>query len=324
MRFLTEDDSIRDMVSHPAFAGIGACLVPRPADAASDLPLALAGRLMPWHGQVRPQAVVAALNRLIRERAGGRTIFCRFYESGPAREATGLFFFRGRPGAPFALICPGGGFAYVGSLHEGFPVACEIADAGFNAFVLHYRTGSGRTACIDLAHALVWILKHARDLGVDPGGYSLWGGSAGARMAAAVGSYGPAPFGAGPAPRPAAVIMGYTGHTDWQPGDPPTYAVVSRDDPIADWRVMRERLSAMSRAGIRTRFRLLEHAGHGFGTGEGSEAEGWMQEAVAFWQEQLDLEAGERALRRAGSRAGSMAGSRTEKMAGGAAAPQGR
>jgi hypothetical protein len=28
----------------------------------------------------------------------------------------GLFFFRGKPGAPFAAISPGGGLAYVGSL----------------------------------------------------------------------------------------------------------------------------------------------------------------------------------------------------------------
>jgi hypothetical protein len=30
------------------------------------------------------------------------------------------FFFRGKPGAPFAVIAPGGGFAYVASVHEGF------------------------------------------------------------------------------------------------------------------------------------------------------------------------------------------------------------
>jgi len=30
-------------------------------------------------------------------------------------------FLRGKPGAPFAIIALGGGFAYVASVHEGFP-----------------------------------------------------------------------------------------------------------------------------------------------------------------------------------------------------------
>ena len=29
----------------------------------------------------------------------------------PSKNATGLFFFRGKPGAPFAGVCPGGGFS---------------------------------------------------------------------------------------------------------------------------------------------------------------------------------------------------------------------
>ena len=45
-------------------------------------------------------------------------------------------FFRGRPGAPFAVICPGGGFSYVGSIHEGFPHALALSRMGYNAFVV--------------------------------------------------------------------------------------------------------------------------------------------------------------------------------------------
>jgi hypothetical protein len=41
----------------------------------------------------------------------------------------------GRPGAPFAVVCPGGGFSYVGSVHEGFPHAAAISSKGLNAFV---------------------------------------------------------------------------------------------------------------------------------------------------------------------------------------------
>ena len=123
----------------------------------------------------------------------------------------GLFFFRGSPGAPFAVICPGGGFSYVGSVHEGFPYAQAISSKGYNAFVLRYRAGYGGTAATrDLAAAVSWILRNAQTLGVRTQGYSLWGSSAGARMAAAIGSHGVATYGGADVPKPSAIVMAYT------------------------------------------------------------------------------------------------------------------
>ena len=40
-------------------------------------------------------------------------------------------------------------------------------------------------------------------------------------MAVDLGSYGPAAFGGEQVPRPAAVVMGYTGHTRYTESDPP-------------------------------------------------------------------------------------------------------
>jgi hypothetical protein len=79
----------------------------------------------------------------------------------------------GEPNAPFAIICPGGGFSYVVSIHEGFPHALEMSKKGYNAFVLQYRVGGADVACEDLAAALR----------VDTKDYSVCGSSAGARMA---------------------------------------------------------------------------------------------------------------------------------------------
>lgn len=73
---------------------------------------------------------------------------------------------------------------------------------GYNAFALIYRPGS-QTACEDLAHAIAFIHEHADELEVDTADYSLWGGSAGARMAAWLGSYGTAAFGEKIIPAPA-------------------------------------------------------------------------------------------------------------------------
>jgi len=69
----------------------------------------------------------------------------------------------GKPGAPFAVISPGGGFSYVGSVHEGLPYAAAISKKGYNAFVLRYRAGSGGPiATQDLAAALSYIFRNAK------------------------------------------------------------------------------------------------------------------------------------------------------------------
>lgn len=285
--WLTESDTIADMVNHPAFAGFGMHLVPRPQDSQSDLPLREVRQLMPWHSQVRPDLVTAALNRMIGDVMIGKTVFYPFHAERGKRERTGLFYFRGRPGAPFALIFPGGGFAYVGSLHEGFPLADVLSRDGYNAFVLHYRTGGPTVAYEDMAAALSWIFRHAEKLETSTHGYSLWGGSAGARMAADLGSYGAAAFGGDRVPRPATVVMAYTGHTRYTENDPPTCAVVSQDDPIASPHVMERRIAALNAAGVDTEFHLYRNAGHGFGVGTGTDAEGWMELAVRFWEKHL-------------------------------------
>lgn len=285
--WLTESDTIADMANHPAFAGFGVHLVPRPQDAQSDLPLREVGRLMPWHSHVRPDMVTAALNRMIDDATTGKTVFYPFHAEREKRERTGLFYFRGRPGAPFALIFPGGGFAYIGSLHEGFPLAEVLSREGYNAFVLHYRTGGPAVAYEDMAAALSWIFRHAEELEASTQGYSVWGGSAGARMAADLGSYGAAAFGGDSVPRPATVVMAYTGHDRYTERDPPTFAVVSEDDPIASPRVMERRIAALNAVGVDTEFHLFRNAGHGFGVGTGTDAEGWMEFAVRFWEKHL-------------------------------------
>ena len=205
----------------------------------------------------------------------------------PAKKDTGLFFFRGGFGEKFAVCSAGGGFAYVGAMHDSFPHALELSKQGYNAFALIYRPGA-QTACEDLARAISFIFENAEELKVNTDCYSLWGGSAGARMAAWLGSYGPAAFGGDDLPQPVAVIMQYTGHSDYTENDPPTYACVGERDGIADWRTMQRRLDTMSALGIPTEFHHYPGLPHGFGLGTGTAAEGWLDEAVSFWEAQTD------------------------------------
>ena len=208
------DNTLGELLHHPAFAGFARLILPWDDRAYDErMPLSRIGSLLPYHSHVDAKTVASGLNRMVDEAARGRTVFYRFCSDAerkeePARSDTGLFFFRGRPGAPFAVVCPGGGFSYVGSVHEGFPHAAAIAGKGYNAFVLKYRAGRGEaTATRDLAAAITYIHHNAETLGVGTSGYSLWGSSAGARMAAAIGSHGVARYGGGDLPKPSAVVL---------------------------------------------------------------------------------------------------------------------
>jgi acetyl esterase/lipase len=290
---LTPGGTILDLLNHPAFAGFGRLLLPwddRRYD--TSLPLRSVDSLLPYHSHVDPAVVVSALNRMIDDASAGRTIFYDIYtdaqkQAEPSRRNTGLFFFRGRPGAPFAVIAPGGGFAYVGSLHEGFPYAVEISNRGYNAFVLKYRVGhGGRIATEDLAAAISYIFRNAGSLGVTTAGYSLWGGSAGARMVAAVGSHGTGRFGGADLPKPSALVLLYTGHSDVASTEPPTFVAVGDADRIAPPALMESRVAALRKAGTEVEYHKYPGVGHGFGLGGGTTAEGWIGEAVQFWARQ--------------------------------------
>ncbi|MFZ2989832.1 alpha/beta hydrolase [Ideonella sp.] len=289
---LSIDDRLQTLLHHPAFAGHARLLLPwddRPLDEA--LPLKQIGSLLPYHSHIEPRVVVDALNRMIDDVHRGQVVFSPFYpdaqrRADPTRNHTGLFFFRGKAGAPFALIAPGGGFAYVGSVHEGFPYAQEISRHGYNAFVLRYRPGLGEQAATeDMAAALSWLFTHAAELGIGTACYSVWGSSAGARMAANIGSQGAGGYGGETLPKPSIVVMAYTGHSRVARNEPPTFVVVGGEDGIAPPAVMERRVAALRAQGTRVEYRRYEGLGHGFGLGTGTAAEAWAAEAVRFWSE---------------------------------------
>lgn len=290
---LTLTHTVKDVVNHSAFQGFGSLLLPWDDNASYyATPLSKVVTLMPYHGQVRPDVVLSALNYLMDEVNGGKTIFYDFYsaqqkQQDPSKQQTGLFFFRGAQGAPFALVSPGGGFSYVGSLHEGFPLAQQISRSKLNAFVIRYRIGSEQRATEDLAAALAYIFRNAEKLGVSPRDYSLWGGSAGARMVGNIALSGVAAYGGGSLPKPATAVIAYTGQSTTSAAFPPTFITVAANDGIANVKTVERRVENLKAAGVEVVYRRYLTAGHGFGTGEGSDAEGWMDEAIRLWKKHL-------------------------------------
>ena len=284
----TKNTKISEVVSDPVFGDYGRLIFP--VDDWYYSGETLGELTLTWYNNMDPDKTVEIANYM-RERAeAGETLFYDIYSEeekaqDPAKEDTGIFFFKGNQRERFAVCNAGGGFAYVGAMQDSFPHALELSKKGYNAFALIYRPGA-QTTCEDLARAISFIFAHADELQVDTNCYSLWGGSAGARMVAYLGSYGPAAFGGDDLPQPGAVIMQYTGHNEYTEYDPPTYACVGENDGIASWRVMESRLNALSALGIDTEFHKYPGLRHGFGIGTGTVAEGWIEDAVAFWERQ--------------------------------------
>lgn len=291
---VTVQTTVNDVINAPEFKGFGQFLFPT-EDGMPDAGIRLnnINSLLPYHSHINTTTTVNVINSLVDARQKSEKVFYNIYsdeeiQKDPSKRNTGLFFFQGQKDAPYAVISAGGGFQYVGSIHESMPHALEISKKGYNAFTVQYRTGGEDVAAEDLAAAISFINRNAKELKVDPSNYSVWGGSAGARMAADIGSYSPKRFGGDTSARPAAVIMQYTGRTDYTRNDPATYAVVGDDDGIANWRTMQTRINNLKRVGVKTEFHHYPNLEHGFGLGIGTSAQGWLNDAVAFWEQQMN------------------------------------
>jgi esterase/lipase len=287
--YYIENSKVTEVMRDPAFGDYGHLIFPVDIAISEDLELKDVEDILPWYSEVNPKKTVEIVNYMKDRVTDGEQIFYDIYseeekEADPAKEDTGLFFFRGDPGVKTAIVNAGGGFMYVAAMHDSFPQALELAKNGYNAFALIYRPGAD-TACEDLARAIAYLHEHAQELQIDMTDYSLWGGSAGARMAAWLGSYGTAYFGEEEYPAPAAVIMQYTGLSSVTGQEPPTYACVGTSDYIASYESMEQYISRLRRNGTNAEIEVFTGLSHGFGLGEGTVADGWINRAMDFWQQ---------------------------------------
>ena len=285
----TGETGISEVRNDPVFGEYGRLIFP--ADSGYMSGDTLGSLRLTWYSNIDPDKTVEICNYMREKAAAGDTVFYDIYsdaekDADPAKKNTGLFFFNGDPGAKFAIVNAGGGFAYVGAMHDSFPHALELSKKGYNAFALIYRPGA-QTACEDLARAIAFIFEHAEELQVDTSDYSLWGGSAGARMAAWLGSYGTESFGEDVYPRPAAVFVNYTGLSDVYGNEPPTYSAVGTNDGIASSHTMERRISTIKANGTDAEIEVFDGLPHGFGLGTGTVAEGWIDRAVEFWERNM-------------------------------------
>lgn len=222
----------------------------------------------------------------------------------------------------FVLICPGGAYLSVASIVEGFPVAKRLNELGYSAFVLKYRCGKHALApnpMDDLAAALRFILARADQFNIDPEQYTIMGFSAGGHLAASFGteSLGYAHY---RLPKPAAMVLAYPvvtmgekTHADsrknlfgskntqnsllikkWSVEQqltenyPPTFVWQCDHDntvPVENSFMLAERLRAK---GVTVHYETFPSNAHGWGSAEGTLAEGWIERAADFMKKQGD------------------------------------
>lgn len=296
-----ENDLVVNILNSPAFEGNGRFLFPWDDTNryTPDMTLADVAELMLWHTNMNPKEMVDGINVLVDEVNAGQDVFYDIYseeekEEDPTKVHTKLIFMRGKPGAPFVLIVPGGGGYYVATMHAGLPVAKKFIEHGYNAFVLDYRVGEGipgeTNAVEDICRAISFIRNHAEKLEVDPDEYALEGESAGASFVFA------SVYGSSNNPRsssllrPIAVIEEYPlqeDKHDFESFDPPLYVISGKQDHLSSWVDIEARCKKMEEAGIQVSMRFTEEEAHGFGTGKGTQAQGWVDDAITFWEGHL-------------------------------------
>lgn len=289
MSLFSENSKIEDVISAKAFYDFGRLLFPTNKHYYSGDTL---GQLsLVYYSKLSSKVTVEIVNTLYNQSVKGQTVFYDIYSeeekrADPQKINTGLFFFKGNKHEKFAILNAGGAFAYVGAMQDSFPHALELSKLGYNAFALIYRPDPQK-ACEDLSRAINFIFENANELEVDTNDYSLWGGSAGARMVYWVGSYGTESFSKFKREKPAAIIMQYTGLSEYTKVTPPTFSCVGDSDYIASWSLMKARAEAMKSSGIDTEFHVYKGLSHGFGIGSNTVAYGWLNQAVAFWQRHM-------------------------------------
>lgn len=289
--YFTKDSTIGDVINNEAFAGFGNLIFPVDRSYDLDTTLADIDDIYIWYNNIDDDTTVNIVNFLKEESDRGEEVFYPIYteeemNSDPDKRNVGLFFFRGEENNKTAIVNVGGGFMYVGAMVDSFPHALELSRMGYNAFALIYRPDAS-LAMEDLARAVSYLHDNASDLKIDIRDYSVWGGSAGGRMTAWISTYGTESFGEKVYPRPSAAIIEYTGLSEVTGDEVPTYSVVGTNDGIASYRVMEDRIERIKENGTDAEIEFFEGLSHGFGLGIGTVAEGWINNAVKFWEDHM-------------------------------------
>ncbi|MDO5343277.1 MAG: alpha/beta hydrolase, partial [Bacteroidia bacterium] len=225
---------------------------------------------------------------------------------------------------PFILLIPGGGFVNVWSLTEGWPVALEFNDMGYNVFILTYQVeteAAAVKAMSDVSRALDIIAAHCDEFHVNPESYITCGFSAGGYITCLWNTEkGYRAFNQSK-PQACFPIYPVTSYRlmdaeEWDEGEdkdefarsglgvgmqeacnscfeipshvegfPKTAIFVAAEDELVDPEHSKMLARALDDAKIPCRIEIGPTGGHGFGNGKGMCMEGWPERAIKWFEQ---------------------------------------
>lgn len=240
-----------------------------------------------------------------------------------SRDGVELYYFPAEGQAAsnkYALIVGGNAVVVSAEIREGVSTAWNLHEMGYSAFVLRYRIGmkaGGNAPLEDVARAVQYITEHAEKFGVQTEDYAIVAYSSGGQIAGLFGSekMGYKNYGL---PKPGAMLLGYPVNNFLEykplyhlfididtvkrkyydltlsdyitPDYPPTYHWCGRNDFVLStmcWSAQGPVLEkTLESSGVPHIYHVYDNAPHAVGAGKGTDAEGWLNEAVAFWEEQ--------------------------------------
>ncbi len=74
----------------------------------------------------------------------------------------------------------------------------------------------------------------------------------------------------------------YTGQSTYSRDFSPSFITVAANDGIVNVNTVERRVKNLRKAGVKVEYHRYQTAGHGFGLGTGTDAEGWLDLAVRF------------------------------------------
>lgn len=209
----TANTPVEDVTGDPAMGEWGRLLFP--VDAGYMRGSRLGNLSLTWYSSMDSTMTVAICNYVKARALASETVFLDIHTDAEkaadhAKADAGLFFFQGDEGAPTAIVSAGGGFAYVGAMHDSFPHCMELSRRRYNAFALVYRPGA-QTAC-EAWRAPSPICMSMRRSSTSRWRATRFGEGAPARACRRGWvPMAPRPLARGPYPRPAACVVNYTG-----------------------------------------------------------------------------------------------------------------
>lgn len=270
----------------PELRGIGTNLLIGNPHFVVNTPLMLGLGQRAWNAG----SIAYGLNSLINNAKAGNSIY--YPVSNDGRTELGLYCLHSGEveKKPYVILFAGGGYTSVCTIPESLPVAAAFNELGYTVFLGNYTMSDtfGIVAdpvkmADDIAMQIKYITDHANELNVETDGYLIGGFSAGA---VTVSDWCDPTIGyhVHNLPKPGAVCYIYGVNSDIIDNlDVPAFLRFCVGDQYFDEELPKRLNDTLISKGIPTDYKMV-HCLHGFGLGAGTEAEGWVDEAVAFWK----------------------------------------